>query len=107
MSTQPSELTMMAYEYLNRSTDPAATTTSEDRSSWVDSSVYVDDYGNKLVHRLLTAERHPGEAFEAILYPSPERNAPAFIADVAVHYDDIVGFAAPSTQLYDDLFYAM
>jgi hypothetical protein len=100
-------LTMMVYEYLNRPTEPAATATSEDRSSWVDSSVYVDDYGNKLVDRLLAAERHPGETFEAVLHPSPETIAPAFIADVAVRYDDIVGFAAPSSQLYDDLFYAM
>ncbi|MGM0718503.1 MAG: DUF7504 family protein [Halobacteriota archaeon] len=107
MSAQPSELTMMVYEYLNRPTEPAATATSEDRSSWVDSSVYADDYGNKLVEGLLAAESHPGEAFEAVLDPSPETIAPAFIADVAVHHDDIVGFAAPSSQLYDDLFYAM
>ena len=107
MSAQPSELTMMVYEYLNWPTEAAATATSEDRSSWVDSSVYVDDYGNKLVDRLLAAESHPGEAFEAVLDPSPETIAPAFIADVAVQHDDIVGFAAPSSQLYDDLFYAM
>ena len=103
----------VVYEYLNRSTDHPATVTGGDRSSWVDPSVHVDssasvdDYGNELVDRLLAAERHPGEAFEALLRPSPMLIAPAFIADIAVQHDDIVGFAAPSSQLCDDLFYAV
>ena len=107
MSAQRPELTTLVYEYLNRSTDPVVSATSDDRSSWVHSSVYVDEYGNGLVDRLLAAESYPGEAFEAVLRPSPEAVAPAFVDDVGVQSHDIVGFAAPSSQLYDDLFYAL
>jgi len=107
MSTHSPELAPVAYEYINRATDPTAEATDDDRRSWVDPSVCVDDYGTELVDRLLAAERHPGEAFEAVLSPAPGRIAPAFVADIGVDPDDIVGVAAPSTQLCDDFFYAM
>ncbi|OYR44566.1 hypothetical protein [Halorubrum sp. Hd13] len=107
MSADGSELPTLVYEYLNRSTDPLASAAGDDRSSWVHPSVSVNERGDDLVERLLAAERRPGEVFEAVLNPSPETVTPAFIADTAVQYDDVVGFAAPSSQLYDDLFYAV
>jgi len=95
------------YEYLNRSTDPTAKVTGDNHPSWVAPSIYTDNYGNKLVDRLLAAEQYPGGAFEAVLEPSLDTITPAFVANVAVQSDDVVGFAAPSTQLCDDLFYAV
>ena len=95
------------YEYLNRSTDSTPETTGADRRSWIDPSVCAGDDGNELVKRLLDAERYPGEAFETVLEPSPETIMPAFIADAAVRSDDVVGFASPSTQLCDDLFFSV
>ena len=107
MSTRSFDRATIVYEYLNRSDDLTVSATSDERSSWVDSSVYADDYADSLIKRLLDAESHPGDAFEAVLQPSPEAIAPAFIADTGVQPDDVVGFAAPSSQLFDDLFYAV
>jgi len=107
VSTRSFDRATIVYEYLNRSDDLTVSATSDERSSWVDSSVYADDYADSLIKRLLDAESHPGDAFEAVLQPSPEAIAPAFIADTGVQPDDVVGFAAPSSQLFDDLFYAV
>lgn len=107
VSVRSPALAPVVYEYLNRVADPNVGAAGDDHRSWVDPSVYVDDYGTELVDRLLAGEQYPGEAFEAVLAPSPETVVPAFIDDVAVHPDDVVGFAAPSTQLYDDLFYTV
>lgn len=106
MSDNRSELTSLAYEYLNRSADPAVSAPSDGRS-WVHASVYGNDYGTELVDQLLAAESYPGEAFETVLRPAPEAVAPVFVDDIAVQSHDIVGFAAPSSQLYDDLFYTL
>jgi len=107
VSTRSFDRATIVYEYLNRSDDLTVSATSDERSSWVDSSVYADDYADSLIKRLLDAESHPDDAFEAVLQPSPEAIAPAFIADTGVQPDDVVGFAAPSSQLFDDLFYAV
>lgn len=60
-----------------------------------------------ILDRLFDTERYSGEAFDVTVQPNPRRLASAFAADVGIDGADIVGVSAPSSQLYDSLFYAL
>jgi len=60
-----------------------------------------------ILDRLFDAERYPGEAFDATVEPDPRRIVRAFTSDVGIEETDVVGVSAPSSQLFDELFYAL
>lgn len=100
----------LSYEYLQRVARrlPVSATTG-DHGMWVDPLVYRGETidGSKVVSRMADAEQYPGEAFASLVTPEPDDIIPAFVADVGIGPTDIVGLAAPSTQLCDDLFFSL
>ncbi|SNR67989.1 hypothetical protein SAMN06264855_13510 [Halorubrum vacuolatum] len=54
------------------------------------------------VDQLIELEDYPGEAFTHIVNPTPVKFISAFLHTVQVAPTDIVGVAAPSTQLWDN-----
>lgn len=100
----------LSYEYLQRVARrlPVNATTG-DHGMWVDPVVYRGETidGWKIVSRMTDAEQYPGEAFASVVTPEPDDVIPAFVADVGIEPTDVVGLAAPSTQLCDDLFFSV
>lgn len=100
----------LSYEYLQRVARvlPVSATVG-DHGMWVDPLVYRGETvdGSKVVSRMTDAEQYPGEAFASVVTPEPDDVIPAFVADVGIGPTDVVGLAAPSTQLCDDLFFSL
>ena len=112
MSRTPDRIARLSYEYqqLVADADRMGSTdeTAESYEAWVDPSVYAGAIGDSpLIEELIDAERYPGEAFVSAVDPDPETIVPAFAEDVAMDASDIVGVAGPSTQLCDDIYYAL
>ena len=112
MSRTPDRVVKLSYEYqqLVAGANQMGSTdeTAESYEAWVDPSVYADVIGDSpLVEELIDAERYPGEAFVSAVDPDPETIVPAFADDVAIDSGDIVGVSGPSTQLCDDIYYAL
>ena len=116
MTQHTDRITKLAYEYqqlaavTGAGTGTGTGTDSDSRSyeAWVDPSVYADTVTEtSIIKELIDAERYPGEAFVSVVEPDPEATVPAFADDVGITAGDIIGFAAPSTQLCDDLFYSL
>lgn len=112
MSRTPDRVARLSYEYqqLVAEANQLGSTdeTAESYEAWVDPSVYADAIGDApLVEALIDAERYPGEAFVSVVDPDPETIVPAFARDVAIDAGDIVGVSGPSTQLCDDIYFAL
>lgn len=60
-----------------------------------------------ILDRLFGTEGYSGEAFDATVEPDPRRLVSPFAADVGIDAADIVGISAPSSQLFDSLFYSL
>jgi hypothetical protein len=112
VSRTPDRIARLSYEYQQLVAEAnqmgSKDETTESYEAWVDPSVYAGAIGDSpLIEELIDAERYPGEAFVSAVDPDPETIVPAFAEDVAMDASDIVGVAGPSTQLCDDIYYAL
>lgn len=99
---QADEMATLTYEYLQQSR--LRKKTDEDTTQFVQPPSASE---GKVIADLLECEAYPGEAFDAVIDPTPEHLLPAFVSDVGIHSDDVIGIAAPSSQLYDELVFRM
>lgn len=61
---------------------------------------------DQFINSLIEAETYVGEAFSVFVELDPIQLLPEFMTDIGVNSTDIIAIIAPSTQLFDDLFFA-
>lgn len=99
---QADQMATLTYEYLQQSRPREKT--NGDTTQFVQPPSARE---GEIIADLLEAEAYPGEAFDAVIDPTPEHLLPAFVSDVGIQSDDVIGIAAPSSQLYDELVFSI